>query len=107
MAKQDIIPVYTIGINRPKSGSGIYMITHNLDEALDILSSVSRGRANPSTDPRFYDPWLVEEQMFIEKSELEVDKYLNVYCENMSEKKARALAESHGFALEEVWYWLK
>lgn len=105
MSKEDIISTYQVCIRRPDSYCGVYMYTHNLEEALDIFSDACKHRAygkNPDADQ-----WLINEEMFIVKQQEEVAKYLNSNCDNISKSEAEYLAKLHGFPLEDVWYWLK
>lgn len=84
------------------------MYTHDIEGALRLFSDLCRKRAfNACEDARFADPWLVGEEMFIEKGEETVGHYLNSNCDNLSYEEAKALAQEHGFPLEDIWYWLK
>ncbi len=106
MSKEDIIPVYMIGIRR-NDYRGVYGITHNLNEALDLLSFLSKRRAQDIDESLVdRDPWLVGEEMLIEKyEEMTVEKYLHTNCDNVCRGDAELLAKEHGFTLEEIdWH---
>jgi hypothetical protein len=103
MSKHDIIPVYMIGIRR-NDYQGVYSITHDFSEALDLFSYIAKGRStDEEIDERFKDPWIVGEQLFIERYEdMEVGSYLSTNRSNVSIEKAEKLASEHGFSLEEI-----
>lgn len=103
MSKEDMIPVYTIGLRTPEY-SGVFMITHDLGEALELFSYFCIEGYN-SEDDRIHNKWNDGEDLYIHKSSAIVSEYLSANCENVTREQAEFLASNHGFKLDEVYPW--
>jgi hypothetical protein len=99
MSKQDSLYVYTVG-KKTADYSYIFIITHELDKALELFHLFAIDGDNNE-----FDSWNDAEDLYIHKSSCIVSEYLSANSKNITREQAESLASNHGFKLDEIYPW--